>query len=111
MNVLEPDPVIPGHRLTQRNGSVGREVSTVMKRPGISYARLASSLTSGDMPPPWLADPKIDLLTEGSFGVLQEQYNSEYKGNNFRDISKNYRNQSYEDNDHFHNIKQANPHI
>ena len=43
--------------------------------------------------------------------MLQEQYNSEYKGNNFRDISKNYRNQSYEDNDHFHNVKQANPHM
>ena len=53
----------------------------------------------------------LQWINEGSFGVLQEQYNSEYKGNNFRDISKNYRNQSYEDNDHFHNVKQANPHM
>ena len=53
----------------------------------------------------------LQWINEGSFGVLQEQYNSEYKGNNFRDISKNYRKQSYEDSDYFHNIKQANPHM
>jgi len=49
--------------------------------------------------------------TEGAFGVIQNNFESQYKGNNFSEISKSYRKAGYEDNDHFHAIKNNNPTI
>ena len=49
--------------------------------------------------------------TEGSFGIIQNSYETHHKGNTFSAVARNFRKTGYEDNDHFATIKSNNPTI